>query len=246
MEILLGLALLVPLAFGGGFGLSGKAGDAASVVLPEAAGRAEPAAGENPWKTAYHRLLVQNADLRARLVALGEAAKLVAMDPAWFGRNPVRIEAAVLGRDASPWRGSLLISAGEADGVRPGFPVVVGHVLVGIVRVTGTRTSRVRLLTDPGQRTWAGILSGGETSEGYLAGTGDAILEMRLVKAGAGRPGDPVLTGGGSALVPRGLLVGGIEEIGDANRDGLAEVAVRPALVPEEVRFVNVLASEGQ
>ena len=70
-ELLLGLSLLVPILFGSLRGpdtlLSG-----AFRVLPRAGGGEAPQ--EDPWKDLAHRLLVENARLRSRLLALAEAA----------------------------------------------------------------------------------------------------------------------------------------------------------------------------
>jgi len=149
----------------------------------------------------------------------------------------------VLARDASAWRGSVTISAGEREGIAAGQPVVVGNALCGVVTEVWPLAARVRLLTDPGHRVWAELDREGERTEGYVAGRSGA-LEMRLVPAGAGGEGAPVFTGAGSALVPRGLLIGVVTRFTDDDRDGVAEVDLEPAVDAGRVRIVNVLASE--
>ena len=74
-----------------------------------------------------------------------------------------------------------------------------------------------------------------------MTGSGGS-LEMKHVAAGAGRAGDPVFSGGGTVGIPAGLLLGSVLSIEDENRDGLAEVEVRPAVDPRDLRIVNVLA----
>jgi rod shape-determining protein MreC len=150
-----------------------------------------------------------------------------------------------VGRDSSPWRGSVLVSAGTREGLRPGLPALVGGALAGRAAETGPFATRVRLLTDPGQRVWAEIVSGGAAVAGCVVGTGDTVLEMAYARAGVGRPGDPVFTAVGDPLVPRGLLIGKVASIADADRDGLAEVEIEPAVRPEDVRYLHVLVPEG-
>jgi rod shape-determining protein MreC len=244
VEILFALAFLVPVLAPSDTGLGSLLLSGIGPLLPAPGPAAAPGGANEGFREAYLRLLTENARLRARLAALGEPARLVAADPAYWERNPLRIEAAVAGRDASPWRGSLVVRAGSREGVRSGMPVIVGGTLVGTVARVGPLFSRVRLLTDPGHRTWAAVVAEGRSGEGYLAGTGDSTLEMMLVPADAGRKGDPVFTAGGTPLIPRGLYVGEVESFADVDRNGVAEVEVRPALSAGEIRVVNILAVE--
>jgi len=252
-EILLLLALLLPVAVPSDFGLDTIL-SAPLALIPAVQAGEDDDAGMSALREANYRLVLENSDLRERLFAVGNPAGLVSLDPAFYERNPLRVEARVLARDASPWRGSLVISAGTREGVASGQAAVRGRVLVGVVSEAGRFTSRVRLLTDPGLRVWAEIASEdgasrdetaveyGSVREGFVEGAGGDFLEMSLVRAGAGAVGDPVFTGPGLDGVPRGLLIGTVSRTDDIDRSGVAEVEVRPALDPTRVRIVNVLA----
>ncbi|MHC4858934.1 MAG: rod shape-determining protein MreC [Planctomycetota bacterium] len=243
-ELLLIIALLPPVLIPSGLGLDSLLSAPLALVPSLSAGEGEEM---NEWRETSYRLMLENADLRERFFALDGAAQLVPLDRAYYERHPVRIEARVLARDASPYRGSLVISAGTREGVAGGQAVVRGQVLVGVVSRAGRFTSRVRLLADPGHRVWGvTAVRGGELPDGYLEGSGDELLTMRLVRAGAGAVGDPVFSGTGLSRVPRGLLVGTVERIEDIDRSGVAEVEVRPALDPVRLRIVNVLAPKGE
>jgi len=239
-ELLLVLALLVPVLAPIRTGMGSLPGGAL-LVLPRA-NAADGGEEANEWRDAYYRSLKRIADLEARLLAVATSERLVTMDTAFWRRKPVRIEAEVIARDASPWRGSVTISAGSKDGVKPGQAVVVGEALVGVVFEAELLTARVRLLGDAGQRIWAEILTADGPREGLAVGTGERDIAMRHVAAGAGRPGDPVFTGGGRVGIPRGLLIGPVNRIEDVNRDGTAAVDVRPAVDARDLRIVNVLA----
>ncbi|MCU0726814.1 MAG: rod shape-determining protein MreC [Planctomycetes bacterium] len=241
-ELLLALSLLLPVLAprAGGLGMVVLSGIAP--VLPAAA---SGESGGDSFREMAMRLVAENADLRDRLLALGEPARLVARDAAFAARRFARVEAGVLARDASLFRGSLLIGAGIGEGLAEGQPVVVGEALVGVIAEVGPLASRVRLLTDPGCRAWAGIVSGPETAEGFIEGTGDGVLEMRLVRAGGGREGDPVFTVPADERVPRGLFVGTVRSADDVDRDGVAEIVLDPALPAARIRVVNVLVPGG-
>jgi cell shape-determining protein MreC len=189
-------------------------------------------------------LLLENAVLRSRLLALGEPAGLKARDTAWWEDNPVRVEAKVIARDASPFRGSLLVSAGSRDGVREGAPVVIGEALLGTVSKVGARTSSVRLVSDPGHRIWAMVLQDGVESQGYVEGTGEDDLHMHLVPTGAATVESPVFTAGEDGILPRGLVIGRIRRAEDLDRNGIAEVELVPEVNAASVGFVNILVSE--
>ncbi|MEN8150560.1 MAG: rod shape-determining protein MreC [Planctomycetota bacterium] len=239
LELLLGFSLLLPFVAPSGAWLSGIL-DTGLLVLPRAAAADTSEPGDE-WRDAYYRALQKVGELEARLLAVATSENLKMRDPAFWRRKPVRIEAEVIARDASPWRGSVTISAGKDDGVAAGQAVVVGEALIGVVHEVRALTARVRLLGDAGQRVWSEILTADGPREGLVAGSG-GDLSMKHVAAGAGRAGDPVFTGGGTVGIPRGLLVGSLLRIEDENRDGLAEVDVRPAVDPRDLRIVNVLA----
>jgi hypothetical protein len=208
-------------------------------LLPKSA--AAPAGDEEGWRDAYLRILAEKAELEERLFAKEVPGDPGKFDRAYWARNPLRVEGAVLGRDASPYRGSVLISAGTREGIRKGLPVVVGDRLVGLVAEAGALTSRVRLLTDPGAAVWAQVLSGEGAAEGAVLGTGSDHLSMERVRAGAASIGSPVYTAGGAELVPRGLLVGTVDRVEDIDRNGVAEIEVKPALAAGGIEIVNVL-----
>ncbi len=241
-ELLLLVALVLPFAAGSGAdphvagGLIGLVPTASAAVLA-----GDDAGG---WKEMSDRLLLENADLRSRLLALGGPAGLKARDTAWWEDNPIRIEARVIARDASPFRGSLLVSAGSREGVRPGAPVVVGQALLGIVTSVGARSSSVRLVSDPGQRIWAMVFEGGVESQGYVEGMGSGAIGMHLISTEAAVVEGPVFSAGEDGVLPRGLLIGRVSRAEDLDRNGVAEVEVGPEVDPARVGFVNILVSQ--
>jgi hypothetical protein len=243
-ELLLLLALLIPFAAGSGSGVDPHVAGGLIGLVPTAAAASPATEDEDGWKETCYRLLLENADLRSRLLALGAPAGLKARDTAWWEDNPVRFEAKVIARDASPFRGSLLISAGSREGIRPGAPVVVGEALLGTVAKVGTRSSSVRLLTDPGHRIWVMVLVQGVESQGYVEGTGGGELEMHLVATEAAVVDSPVFSAGEDGVLPRGLLIGRISRAEDLDRNGVAEVTVEPEVDPTRVGFVNILVSK--
>ncbi len=243
-ELLLLAAFVLPFLGGSRRGADTVLAGPLLGLMPTASMRLPDADESAGWREVSYRLLLENADLRSRLLALGDPAGLKARDTAWWEDNPVRIEAKVVARDASPFRGSLLVSAGSRDGVREGAPVVVGEALVGTVSRVGERSSSVRLITDPGHRIWAMVLLDGLESQGYVEGTGEDGLRMYLIPAEAAVVKSPIFSAGEDGIVPRGLLIGRISRAEDLDRNGIAEVELVLEVDPSGVGFVNILVSE--
>ena len=113
IELLLLSSLLLPLLLPGGLGLSGLVTGGLLPVLPSVPA-SEPPTDAEGWRDLALRLMAEKAELEARLVTLGKPARLVAYDKAYWARRPLRVEAAVLGRDVAPWRGSRRGGTGQA------------------------------------------------------------------------------------------------------------------------------------
>ncbi|HEX6886255.1 MAG TPA: hypothetical protein VF530_22970 [Planctomycetota bacterium] len=145
---------------------------------------------------------------------------------------------ALVPRDASPWRSTLALPLGHADGLREGAAVTsVGARLVGRLLAVGPARADVALLDDPGLHLGAVALVEGSEEPvvlGRLTALGRAgpgAVRMRwwvrvsIALAGQGEPvrarlftspGDPGLPGGlylGSTLLPRAATAGEEREI---------------------------------
>lgn len=107
---------------------------------------------------------------------------------------------------------TLLITAGEIDGVRRGQAVVSGLGMVGRVIEVGRRTARVLLVTDINSRIPVSIE--GTSLHAILAGKNDErpvldyIPENSSVSEGA-----VIKTSGHGGLFPAGLKIGKVEEV---------------------------------
>jgi rod shape-determining protein MreC len=161
------------------------------------------------------------------------------------------IQAGVLMRDPKwPHRLSLLLDRGSADGLKRGFPVVVGWSLAGFVVEAGARTSLVQLLDDPARRGSDALLSvgvkvlrpGGTRSfEGALSGERRGVLKVKHLAAGSVARGDIVTTSAADPSVPAGLLVGVVSSVEEDRQLGLATAFVTPSADLASVRTVVVL-----
>ena len=167
------------------------------------------------------------------------------------------IPADVISDDLLPWRSSHLLDAGSLHGVSRGAPVASSYftiamgaaegiqsgmailhreVLIGVVQDAGTRTSRVRLLSDVGTARKVRIAQNvdGVASEPldptfWLEGRGQGRMEIgnvdhRDVKAGLIQVGDYVLSDPFSGELPTAMVIGRITAIEDDHENALLRI----------------------
>jgi rod shape-determining protein MreC len=140
--------------------------------------------------------------------------------------KPVAV-ARLIGSTSSSARRIGYLSAGRADGVRPGMPVSSPMGLVGRILEAGQYSSRVLLLTDsesmvPVRRATDNVIA-------FAEGRSDGSLRLRLVNLGINpiETGDVFVTSGSGGLFRPGIAVAVAAEI---TRDGaIARLLSNPA-----------------
>ncbi len=138
----------------------------------------------------------------------------------------------------------LEINRGSSDGLVDGMPVVTTGGLIGKVEDTGTRTARVRLMTDTQMQ--IGVLIVGPDEPGIMAGQGED--ELPIIGNGTipirvdVNVGDVVVTLGGSrSLYPPGLPIGTVAQV-DVDQGSLEQtLLVEPSASLDRVEFVTVV-----
>jgi len=165
----------------------------------------------------------------ARLKAL-----LAFRDSSSFPGGYDGVAAAVIGRPAGAFSQAVVVAAGSADGVRHNDPVVTQDGLVGLVTRVSSRTARVTLLVDDrsavsavdARTNAAGVVRHGRAARSTL------VLD-RVPKEDVVRVGDSVVTAGWrvgqlSSLYPRGIPIGRVTSVGQADTDLYKQVLVEP------------------
>jgi len=191
------------------------------------------------------RVYDENARLReenARLLHWQNVARSLERDNAQYRRllnvrtrsNVTYITARVVGESGGPFVKTLLLAAGERDGVEANQAVVSELGLVGRITEAGRNAARILLITDLNSRIPVmlessrrrAILSGDNTARPLLA-----FLEAEAVV----RPGDRVITSGHGGLLPPGLVVGVVASVAEG------QVRLRPFVDLGRLERVNVL-----
>jgi rod shape-determining protein MreC len=144
---------------------------------------------------------------------------------------------------------TFIIDAGRADGVYVGSPVLTADGLLGVVWEVDDRTAQAIDWTHPDFRVSAmtadgqayGIVEprrGRHREEDLLALTGSPFqVDVR--------PGRRVVSSGRGGLFPRGVMIGTVIGIEEADTGWRKSYLIRPAVRPEAAVHVLVAVREG-
>lgn len=157
---------------------------------------------------------------------------------------PAFVPAQVLRVGAPGAESTFILDVGEADGVVVGSPVLAPDGLVGVVTAVDRRHAQAIDWTRPEFRASA-MTADGETYGIVEVKRGRVREEDVLVLTGTPfhvdiRLGTPVLTSGRGALFPRGVPIGTVAGIDDADTGWRKSYLVRPAARPEGLVHVLV------
>ncbi len=129
---------------------------------------------------------------------------------------------------------SVLVNAGERDGVKRGDPVINGEGVVGRIAQLGKHSSRAILMTDWNSR--IPVLVESSREKAILAG--DNTNRPRLLYLPEGvvmAPGDRIVTSGHGGVFPPGLPIGTVGSVGEEG------VRVQPFVTWNRLELVRVV-----
>ena len=159
-------------------------------------------------------------------------------------REPYRfIAARVIGREQAALAKTLWIDKGEAQGLKPGMPVMALPGLIGRLTNVSLHSARVQLLIDEGSS--ADVLVERTRQQGMLRGAGSRGCVIRYIsKIQDVREGDVILTSGLSNIFPKGLLVGKVVHTDRSDAGMFLNIRVSPFADFTSLEEVLVLAGE--
>lgn len=139
---------------------------------------------------------------------------------------------------------TFLLSVGQEDGIEVGSPVVASAGLLGVVWEVGRRSAQAIDWTNSDFRASA-MTADGDAYGIVEARRGRYREEDQLALVGAPfhvdvRPGTRVVTSGRGGVYPRGILLGTVIGVEEADTGWRKSYLLRPAVRPEEVTHVLV------
>lgn len=210
---------IVRAPFDGGAALSSDVGDYLGAVDKLRAVTAERDAGRRAVERA-RALAAENRQLKALMRVVEPRVRLI-------------VTARIAGASSGGAIRSAIISAGRAQGVRPGQPVRVAAGLVGRTLDAGSIATRVLLLTDAASR--VPVIVERTAQPALAVGNGGPLLEIRD-RVGAEvplRPGDRIVTSGDGGVYAPGIPVATVVRAAEP-------VLARLAAHPQGLGYVRV------
>src|SRR5688572_1107273 len=201
------------------------------------------------------RLFEENASLRARNLALSQAAQRFETAEAEAAqlrrligaaaKLPVKATPAEIlyaGRD--PYSHKVFVNLGDQQGVKPGSPVADESGVIGQVTRVHPLVSEVTLITDQDHAIPIQVVRNGLRAIAFGAGP-SGMLELRFTAGNAEiQNGDRLVTSGIDGVYPAGLPVGTVVRIERDAEHSFARVICRPVAGVDRGRFVLVLSDE--
>jgi rod shape-determining protein MreC len=129
-------------------------------------------------------------------------------------RKKYELEAGfIIGQDPQKMGSWLIIDKGSDDGIFQGMPVIVSEgIVVGKISEANLKSSRVDLLTNSSSSVNAADLSTG--AKGIIRGEfGLGVILDMVAQTDVLNVGDEIVTSGLGGDIPKGLLIGKIQEI---------------------------------
>lgn len=139
---------------------------------------------------------------------------------------------------------TFMIDVGSEDGVVVGSPVLTADGLLGVVQAVDRRTAQAIDWTHPDFRV-SGMTAEGEAYGIVQTLPGESREQDMLALTGSSfqvdiRPGRRVVSSGRGRLFPRGVPIGTVSGIDEADTGWRKSYVIRPAVRPESARHVLV------
>lgn len=154
------------------------------------------------------------------------------------------VEASVTGRDSADIYKSFTVSKGTVNGVAVGDAVMYGKYLVGIVYKAYPTYSVVKTILDPDFSVSAYEIISNEIS--YVTGTASLAKEnkckMANLDATTKITNEAIIcTAGVGGTVPKGLIIGTVDEIADESTDISSYAIITPGTNIESINTCFIL-----
>jgi rod shape-determining protein MreC len=150
------------------------------------------------------------------------------------------VTAELVTRDLTGLRQVIGINRGSRDGVEVGMPVLAsGGSLVGVIMVTRSNSSFVRLITDP-DSSLRGLHQQSRT-EGVISGDTLGNLDVQFVAQTTDvQPGHLFVTSGFGGLLPGGIPIGRVASAEGSPQEVFKRIRLRPIAPLDQLESVLI------
>lgn len=154
------------------------------------------------------------------------------------------IGAEVIGKNSSNYEQVLIINKGTIHGIKPGYPAIVGDgYLVGKIIVAHKTYSLLQLVIDNNSAV-AGTIQNVDKTSGLINGEYGLSLKMNFIPQNENViVGDKVISSGLEKHIPRGLLVGVVEEVQSEQGELFKSADIKTMIDFNKITSLSILKS---
>lgn len=160
------------------------------------------------------------------------------------------LPATVINRSLAIFNDELLIDIGTQEGVDDNMAVISSHGMIGIIKQANENSSTVKLLTTTKEQAKVSILVVSENNqelhgilENYDTEKGQFVVRL-LDSHTTIRPGSKIITSGLGNIIPKGILIGTVEEFDDSLATISAILLVKPVAKFHDLNYVLVISKQ--
>jgi len=152
------------------------------------------------------------------------------------------IPADIIGYDSSNFRKSIVISAGQKQGIKCNDVVIANNALIGRVVTVNSGSSVVQLITDPASRVPGRVLQ--TRDQVIIEGNASSLCQLKYVpRAAKLKKGDDIVSSDIGGQYPPSLPIATISEISTKGGNLFQSVKVQPKVDIAKIESVIVLAN---
>lgn len=210
--------------------------------------------GNDQYEKEILKLQNQVGDLQSQLVDYENLKKQNELYKDFLGIKEEHqdyefVEASVIGRDSADVYKSFTISKGTVNGVKQGDAVLFGKYLVGVVDKAYPTYSVVMTILNPEFNVSAYEIISNEIS--YVTGNANLAknnkCKMANLDSSTKITNESIIcTAGIGGTVPKGLIIGTVDEIADETTDISSYAVLSPGTSIESINTCFVLTSFGK
>lgn len=152
--------------------------------------------------------------------------------------------AEIMAVDANPYRHTLTIDVGTADGAYDGQAVIDADGVIGQLIDPGLKTSLAVLISDPGHAIPVEVNRNGLRTIAFGTGEIDALDLPFLPNNADIEIGDLLVTSGLGGKFPPGYPVARVESVTRIPQEPFADVAATPAATLNQVREIMLVEAD--
>lgn len=152
----------------------------------------------------------------------------------------------VIGRAPGRIKNEFIINKGRADGIKENMPVISADGLVGTVAMLYDHSAKVNLISHP-QSSVGGLVQ--RVASRAVGIVGGEVIDDQFLKLGKlSRDadiivGDKIITSGFGGMYPKGLLIGEVLKVENADGGLLKYAIVKPSVNYDKLEEVMVITN---